>query len=154
MKKEAKPRGRPSKYTPELAAQICDRLAAGESLNAICSADAFPAESTVRGWAIDDTGGFSAKYTRAREIQAHMLGDEIIQIADTPMLGSKTKTNEDGEVEITEGDMIEHRRLRVESRKWYISKVLPKVYGDKSNLDLTNSDGSLAGLVNASYAPK
>jgi hypothetical protein len=33
--------------------------------------------------------------------------------------------------------MIEHRRLKVDSRKWFLSKMLPKIYGDK--LDLNHS---------------
>ncbi|MGV0950103.1 MAG: hypothetical protein ACOYB3_05480 [Azonexus sp.] len=42
--------GRPSLYTPAIAAEILDRLAAGESLRSICRAAHLPAESTVRGW--------------------------------------------------------------------------------------------------------
>lgn len=114
---------------------ICERLAAGESLNAICKDDGMPGEATVRGWVLDDREGFAAKYRRAREIQAHKLAEEIIEISNTPVKGAKTKTNEKGEVETTEGDMIEHRRLQVDARKWYLSKVLPKVYGDKMEID-------------------
>ncbi len=123
--------GRPSKYTEALADEICARLSAGEGLNAICQEDKYPDESTVRGWAMDDYNGFSTRYTRAREIQAHTLGEQIIAISNTPLVGSKTKTTDDGKVETTEGDMIEHRRLQIDARKWYLSKVLPKVYGEK-----------------------
>ncbi len=46
------------------------------------------------------------------------LFDEIIEIADTPQLGTKKVIKPDGSVETTEGDMIEHRRLRIDARKW------------------------------------
>jgi Bacteriophage Sf6, terminase small subunit-like len=46
--------GRPSIYTAELAAEICKRLAVGESLNAICKDDRLPAESTVRHWGVEN----------------------------------------------------------------------------------------------------
>lgn len=122
--------GRKSTFDQKTADDICARLAEGESLNRICKDDGLPAESTVRAWVLDDIAGFAAKYTRARELQAHKLAEEIIDIADTTELGVKRTTKASG-VETTEGDMIEHRRLRVDARKWYLSKVLPKSYGDK-----------------------
>lgn len=119
------------------ADMICERLAEGESLRAICRDDGMPAESTVRLWALSDEHGFSAQYTRARELGYHALADEIIHISNTTEIGVKTKVDEDGKREVVEGDMIEHRRLKVDSRKWYLSKMLPKIYGDK--LDLNHS---------------
>jgi hypothetical protein len=114
-------------------AEICRRLAEGESLRAICRDEGMPSEATVRGWALADEG-FSAQYARARELGYHALADEIVHISNTPQIGVKTKTNDKGEVETTEGDMIEHRRLQVDARKWFLSKVLPKVYGDRTVL--------------------
>lgn len=124
-------RGRPSLYTPELAQRICARIAEGESLRSICRDEDMPGDATVRAWAINDVEGFSAQYTKARDIALDLMADDLIEIADTPQLGQKTKTNEKGETETTEGDMIEHRRLRVDARKWYLSKLAPKRYGDK-----------------------
>ena len=118
-------------FTHIVADAICTRLANGESLNAICKTDGSPAESTVRAWALDDIEGFSAKYTRARAIGYERLADELLAIADTPLTGVKTKTNDKGEIETTEGDMIEHRRLQVDARKWMLAKMLPKLFGDK-----------------------
>lgn len=120
-----------TRYNTTIADEICRRLGEGESLNAICKDDGFPAESTVRSWALDDYEGFSAKYTRAREIQAHTLADQIIDIGNTPVEGSETTTKANGDVETKVGDMLGHRKLQIDSRKWYLSKVLPKVYGDK-----------------------
>jgi hypothetical protein len=67
---------------------------------------------------------------RARELQAEYLIDEIVEIADTPQIGVKTIHKPTG-TETTEGDMIEHRRLRVDARKWVASKLAPKKYGEK-----------------------
>jgi hypothetical protein len=52
------------------------------------------------------------------------------EIADTPQIGIKTVQKPSG-TETTHGDMIEYRRLQVDTRKWLLSKVLPKVYGDR-----------------------
>jgi hypothetical protein len=123
-------RGRPSTYTPEIAKAICNRLAAGETLRAVCRGEEMPAEVTVRAWALDDVEGFSAQYARAREIGYATLFDQMLEIADTPQEGVTTKENDKG-TETRTGDMIEHRKLRVDTRKWMLAKALPKIYGEK-----------------------
>lgn len=97
-----------------------------------------PPEVTVRRWVIDDVEGFSAQYARARDMGLDSMADEIIAIADTPEIGTKSVSKVTG-LEITEGDMVEHRRLRVDVRKWYLSKLAPKKYGEK--VALTDGDG-------------
>ena len=119
-----------SLFTPEIASTICTLLADGKSLRQVCEGEGMPSEATVRSWALDDIQGFAAQYTRAREIGYERLADEILRIADTPEVGIKTTTKATG-VETVEGDMIEHRRLQVDARKWMLSKMLPKKYGDK-----------------------
>ena len=75
-------RGRPTAYTPELAAEICERMAAGESLRSICRSEDMPSEITVRRWAIENREGFSAQYAMASETRMDCLADEIVEIAD------------------------------------------------------------------------
>lgn len=135
------PAGRPSTYTEEITDLICERIANGESLRAICSEEGMPAQSSVFKWLSAHTE-FSEKYTRAREAQADVLFDEILQIADTPIIGEKRKVKDDGGIEISSGDMIEHRRLQVDARKWMASKLLPKKYGDKITNEVTGADGA------------
>lgn len=130
--------GRPSIFSQELADTICERLAEGESLRAICRDDAMPAMSSVFKW-LRENETFSQQYARAREAQADALFDEILHIADTPKEGVKTKTLPDGKTEETTGDMIEHRRLQVDARKWMLARMAPKKYGDK--VGLTGPDG-------------
>ena len=132
--------GRPSDYSEDMAIEICARLASGESLVRMCKADDMPSVSTVYRW-IQAHEEFRDNYTRAREDQADTLADEILDIANTPVVGVKTKTNEKGEVETTEGDMIEHRRLQVDARKWIAAKLKPKKYGDKQQTEVTGADG-------------
>jgi len=146
--------GRQSQYTAEVASRICAELAEGKSLRAVCREDGMPSEATVRAWALDDVEGFAAQYTRAREIGYDRLGDELLEIADTPVTGVKTVSKATG-IETTEGDMIEHRRLQVDARKWMLAKMLPKKYGDKLDLNHSGSiktvtdmtDGDLAAIA-------
>ena len=124
-------RGRPSRYTPELAAVICERLAGGESLRSICADEAMPGMSTVMGWLFDDKHeGFPEQYARAREAQAELRADEITDIADG--------------VEHGASEAVQAARLRVDARKWIAAKLLPKRYGDK--VQHTGDGGGPIGL--------
>jgi hypothetical protein len=137
----ARPLGRPSTFTQEVADEICHRIADGESLRSICQDEHMPGRRTVLDWLDDDTNtSFRAKYARAREAQADFLAEEIVQIADTPQIGSKSVSKATG-IEITEADMIEHRRLQVLARQWYAAKLAPKKYGDKIAQEVSGPGG-------------
>lgn len=124
--------GRPSTYTPEIAAHILKELAKGRTLRAICKEDeGMPADSTVRQWALDNAGGeFAAQYAQARDLGLDAMADELMEVADTPKEGEKRRESLT-DIEVTKGDMLEHRRLQVDTRKWYLSKLAPKRYGDR-----------------------
>ncbi len=115
-------RGRPCLYTPELAEMICDRLAQGESLRAICRGEGMPTDAAVREWALRDLHGFGSQYMVARAMGAHTLFDDLLEIADSPVFGPED---------------VQRNRLRVDTRKWYLSKVLPKVYGERIEVEQT-----------------
>lgn len=111
----------------------------------ICADDGFPADRTVYRW-LEAHEEFRQQYARAREVQADTLSDEILDISNTPVIGAKTKTGKDG-VEVTEGDMIEHRRLQVDARKWLASKLAPKKYGDKTDHNVAVSGKLMVGWL-------
>jgi hypothetical protein len=124
------PAGRPSIYSQAIADEICDRLAAGESLRAICRDDCMPDEKAVRVWALENREGFYPHYARAREIQAERMAEELLEIADDGLNDFKEI---DGR-QVVDQENINRSRLRVDTRKWILSKVLPKVYGDRTVL--------------------
>jgi hypothetical protein len=135
--------GRPSDYTPEIALTICERLVGTESLRKICSDEDMPSTTTVFRW-LEAHESFREQYARAREMQADAFADEMTDIADTPMVGVIKKITEDG-VEITEEDMLGHRKLRIDTRKWIASKLKPKRYGDK--IDHTHGGDATRPIV-------
>lgn len=129
--KKSKTTGRPSTYSPDICQIICNELAGGASLRNLCATrDDLPAESTIFLW-LAMHPDFSEQYARARESWADAEFENLMQIADTPMIGSKTTTTDETSVTV-EADMIEHRRLQVETRKWALGKLHPKKYGDKT----------------------
>jgi hypothetical protein len=119
-------------YTAELAETICARLAQGESLRKICGHESMPDKATVLRWlAKDKHAAFRDRYALARELQADLLADEILEIADDSSKDMKlVEVDEGPPVKIVNHEHIQRSRLRVDVRKWYASKVAPKKYGD------------------------
>lgn len=114
------------------ADSVCALLEGGKSLRAACvELELNP--STILLWTKANPE-FNEQYTRAREIGYLLRADEIVTIADTPLIGVETKIKPDGTRETTEGDMLGHRKLQIDTRKWMLSKMLPKIYGDKLEL--------------------
>lgn len=74
---------------------------------------------------------FSRQYARACEVRADDMFDEMIEIADTPVRGEFRKKLKDGTEEVTEEDMLGHRRLQVDTRKWALARMNPRKYGEK-----------------------
>lgn len=124
---------RRSEFSQDIADTICDRLANGESLRAICRDDEMPVQSTVFKW-LDQQPAFAKQYARAREAQADTLADEILEIADDTSRDTIV-TEKNGEQPNSE--WITRSRLRVDARKWLASKMAPKKYGEKLDLDAT-----------------
>ncbi|MGU3399158.1 terminase small subunit protein [Brucellaceae bacterium D45D] len=131
--------GRPLEYSQAIGDAICERLCDGESLRKICEDENMPARSTVFRW-LSLVTAFSDQYAHAREAQADAIFDDMLLIADTPVAGEKVKELPGGKKEITTGDMIEHRKLQVETRKWIAGKLRPKKYGDRTQMQLTGPD--------------
>lgn len=136
--------GRPTKYNKALGDRICERLASGESLRAICRDDDFPHKVTVMRWLLSDSeiyAHFRTQYTLARQIQYEFMADEILDIADDAKNDYMERTDEDGEVlgyQIN-GEFVQRSRLRVDTRKWFMSKVLPK-FKDKPDQNDASAD--------------
>ncbi|WP_336716287.1 hypothetical protein [Chryseobacterium mucoviscidosis] len=106
-----------------------------------------PSPSTFFQW-LDDDEKFSKRYARACAIRADVLFDEMLTIAFTPEVGETVKMVQKGEkkeVEKTKGDMLGHRKLKVDTIKWALSKMEPKKYGDK--LDLTTDGDKLNSSI-------
>lgn len=126
-----RPHGRPTTYTEAIANEICERLAAGQTLRTICKDDHIPAESTVRWWVITDREGFSAHYTRARDLGLDAIAEELFDIADDGTNDWMTVGREGAEYQVENKEVTNRSKLRVETRKWYLSKLAPKRYGEK-----------------------
>lgn len=138
-----KPNGRPSSYTEGVGTVICERIAAGESLKAICREEGMPSHVAVLRWALT-IPEFRNQYTIAREMQAEILADELLEIADDGRNDWMEKQDQNGAVTgwRENGEAMRRSQLRIETRKWVAAKLLPKRWGDKTSTEITGPDGS------------
>lgn len=137
-------KGRPSSYTLATAELLCELIPTWDkSLDKLCkSDDRLPGSAMcVYGW-LAKHEDFAAMYARAKAAQAERLAEEMLEIADTPQIGTRQKLGKDG-VDTFEEDMLGHRKLQVDTRKWLLAKLQPRKYGDK--LDITSNNEHVAG---------
>ena len=124
-------------FNQDTADRICQRLADGSSLRKAAKAEGVGIQ-TVLDWA-EASPDFAGQYAQARARGYSLLADEIIEISDDSQ-GDVIDTEQGPRVD---AERVARAKLRVDSRKWMLSKMLPKVYGDKV-------DVNHAGTVNQS----
>lgn len=145
-----------TKDLPDIREKILRRIASGESLRAVCKDKeaGMPDTSTVFDWIHKDPE-FANQYARARELQSDALVDEILEIADDGSNDTYTTVDDDGNVvERVNHDHIARSKLRVDARKWYASKVYPKRYGDRQEIEHTGKIESIVVNVTTKPPPK
>ena len=116
MKATAKTEAKVDWRTPEFAEVVLDAVAGGMSLKEVCDTNDLP-KTTVLRWLSNE---YLDQYACALRARADMQAEEIIEIAD------KTYTTNE---ELTAA------KMRIDARKWLMSKMAPKKYGDKVELD-------------------
>lgn len=143
-----KPKTKPAKRKPmtqEFADEILRRMAKGESLMQICRDEHIPDRSTVYDYR-NANEEFADDYARACDDRADHMFDEINEIANTPIEGETQKIipGKDGKpevVEISRGDMIQHRKLQIDTKKWILARMSPKKFGEKTINEHSGPDG-------------
>lgn len=134
-----KKNGRPELYTQKIADMVCEAIATSQkSLRTICSAENMPSVTTVLKWLREDKNGFATQYARAKEEQADLLVEDMLDIADDGTNDYMTIVKGDVEYNVEDKEVTNRSKLRVETRKWIASKLKPKKYGEK--LDVTNTN--------------
>ena len=146
-KKTPKKNGRPSKYTDKLADKICQMIALGQSVRSICAKKDMISMQTFFRW-LRENDKFREQYARACEERSYMHAEDIIEIADNATNDYMEKL--EGDDYIFNSENVQRSRLRIDTRKWLMSKLNPKVYGDK--LDMTTNGNDIGVTLSASQA--
>ncbi|KTD68881.1 hypothetical protein Lste_2039 [Legionella steelei] len=130
-------KGRPTKYNDTLAREICDTIASSsKGTKRLCfERSHWPCQDTLFTW-LKAYPEFSEQYAQAKICQIELLVDEILEISDDA--SQDQYVNELG-VLVPNPPAINRARLKVDTRKWLASKLVPKVYGNKIDIEGDNS---------------
>lgn len=120
-----------STYSKAVGKRICDRLSDGQSLRTAAAAEGVP-PSTVMSW-VKGNKAFGEDYKAARETGYALLADDLVEavnhaheVAGDPECGVQR---------------VAACRLEVDTKKWLLAKMLPKVYGDRTQMEISGPDG-------------
>lgn len=123
---------------------IFNRIANSESVRTIldkADRNIYPSWVTFNEWLSEDNE-LAKQYARTCELRAEMIFDEMITIADDQeediIIG-------EGGKEYVNHNVINRARLRVDTRKWILSKMNPKKYADK--IDITTDNQKITGTT-------
>jgi hypothetical protein len=102
-------------YSDDLFAEICKRISDGRSIRSVCSDPDMPSAQSVFRW-LKDVEGASEQYARACDDRADYLAELAITEAYN---------------EATDSGSVQRDRLKVDTIKWFTSKLAPKKYGER-----------------------
>lgn len=128
--------GNTSTFTQDTADTICALLAEGQSLREICRADGMPSKTSVMRW-LHAQPAFRDQYARAKTIGIEAIAEDILDIADDATNDwMERKSAEDVNIGWQfNGEAARRSQIRIDARKWLLSKLAPKKYGDKVELE-------------------
>lgn len=104
-----------------ISQMVLDGMRSGLSAFKACQAAGVP-NSTFLRW-VDDDATLAENYARAREDLIERMATEIMEISDQDV-GVAVDGKKDWSA-------VQKHRLQVDTRKWLLSKLAPKKFGDK-----------------------
>lgn len=109
----------------DLALKIIEQIANGELASKVCKKEGVNWGSWWRYCQQHEE--LRSMYASSREQQYRLIADNLIDLVD-----EKPACDANGKMD---PGSVTWQRNRVDTRKWLISKILPKEYGDKVVLD-------------------
>ncbi len=116
-----KPHGTLPEHKIKLCDAVIDGMQGGLSCFKACQS-AGVNHSTFMRW-VNDDAALANRYARAREELIELMAQDLLEIADAPV-GSTDSGS-------TDGGAVQKQKLQIDTRKWLLSKLAPKKYGEK-----------------------
>ena len=117
----------------DIQERLVAEIQTGRSLRQVCGDEGMPDIRTVTRWLVADAA-FAHKYARARMAQADVLFDRMEAVEEA----------------VSAGTMDSHAaRVVLDSMRWRASKLAPKVYGDRLDVQVSDSRISITGALAA-----
>ena len=124
------------KEIEEIFDDIVKQISEGKSLRQVLRQTDMPSSRTFFKWLKDDELKVK-QYARGCELRSDLIFDQILTISDATQ--DDIIINEEGKP-VTNHNVIQRDRLRVDARKWALSKMNPKKYGDKQSIEMDVKD--------------
>lgn len=120
----------------EIQEKVITEIQTGRSLRQVCGDEGMPNFRTVQRWIVSD-GSFAVRYARARTAQADTLFDRMEAVEEA----------------VSAGTMDSHAaRVVLDSMRWRASKLAPKIYGDRLDVQVSDTRISISGALAAAQA--
>ena len=94
--------------------------------------------------AVAASPALAEQYDRARATMIERLADEVLELADAPVAKLDNGATDPG--------LVRHRQLQVDTRKWFLSKLAPKIYGDRLDVQVSDTRISISGALQAAQS--
>ncbi len=122
-------------------AKFLDLLAKGLSVSDISKMEDMPHTPTIYAH-IRKNKELEEAYKLAREVQAELMLDELIAIADDGRNDYMEKLDEEGQVAgfSLNGEFVQRSRLRIDTRKWIMARMAPRRYSERVVQELVGKD--------------
>ena len=133
------------RYDETTVDAICQRIRAGESLLRISRDREMPSQRTLSEWVAKNHLGFAAKYLDAKRVAAHFLAEKALEEAYNS--AHDFYLDDEGRP-VFDGHHVQRSKFIIDTIKWEVSKMLPKLYGDKLTQEL-GLTGDLAKMLEA-----
>jgi hypothetical protein len=117
------------RFSPQLAQSICERLANGETLRAICAEPGMPDRGSVRRWLADSANAeFREAYTAARLGWADEIFEQIAELAS-----EARQIAADAEASgLNPHAAVGALREEIRAKMWIAARLNPARYGDRT----------------------
>lgn len=123
------------KEKDEIIKRVCEFITnENKSLRKALMLHDMPNRDTFNEW-LKESDQYARAYACACEERQEALFDEILEISDDNALDV---TVDDEGVYSVQGEIVQRSKMRADNRKWALSKMNPKKYGNK--VDVT-TDG-------------
>jgi hypothetical protein len=140
MARTTTPRKERIVYSQAIADEICNKMATSTmGIGRLCKENLhWPSRAEVYRWVFEHPS-FRDQYARAKAMQVEWLVEEALEIAYD---GSNDTYIDDKGNSRCDNEWVARSRLKVDTIKWFASKLAPKIYGDKKENDDKNNNNA------------
>ena len=123
-------------YSAKIVKKICDMIETGESVSKICRMKGMPEKKSVYRW-LAKYPEFMEEYMAAKICGVEALVDQMMDIANDSSMDFKEVNGK----KTFDGDHVQRSRLRIDTIKWVSTKLVPRLYGDRTQVDVSGEVG-------------